>query len=303
MMTRKGSLKPVDVPIDVLDRLNSGTIETVNLAECLAVDFAILIAQVVPKLASIVKIRISPSDGITKRMAAMGKLLLENLGAVGVQDLENHPSDTVRGWAAYLLAAIPNLSLEQRLDSIRPLADDHHFGVREWSWLAIRPYIAAEIDDAIPLLIPWVGDNSPNIRRFAIEITRPRGVWCAHIPKLKEHPKLGIGLLEPVRADLSLYVRDSASNWLNDAAKSQPEWVKMVCDRWQLESNVPETKKLCTRALRSFKPNCDIGDCHKRFNGDAINANKNARQEVLAVNRTRNNVGSSLMPKLPQTIA
>jgi 3-methyladenine DNA glycosylase AlkC len=261
MVSRKGSLKPIDVPIDVLNRLNSGTIETVNLAESLAVDFAILMAQVVPELATVAKSRILPSEGITKRMAAMGRLLLEHLGAAGVRDLAAHPSDTVRGWAAYLLAAIPNLSLEQRLTSIQPLADDRHFGVREWSWLAIRPYIAAQIDEAIPLLIPWVSDNSPNIRRFAIvvrrrasfEVTRPRGVWCPHIPTLKENPDLGLGLLEPVRADDSRYVRDSASNWLNDAAKSQPEWVKMVCDRWQLESNVPETSKLCTRALRSFK--------------------------------------------------
>jgi 3-methyladenine DNA glycosylase AlkC len=225
MATRKGSLKPSDVPIDVLDRLNSGAIETVNLAECLAVDFAILMTQVVPELATV----------------------------EGVRDLAAHPSDTVRGWAAYLLAAIPDRSLEQRLSSIRSLADDNHFGVREWSWLAVRPYVAAQIDEAISLLIPWVSESSPNIRRFAIEITRPRGVWCAHIPKLKQHPELGLSLLEPVRADVSRYVRDSASNWLNDAAKSQPEWVKMVCDRWQLESNIPETRKLCVRALRSFK--------------------------------------------------
>jgi 3-methyladenine DNA glycosylase AlkC len=258
MVTRKGSLKPIDVPIDVLDRLNAGTIETVNLAECLAVDFAILMAQVVPELAIIAKSRILPSEGITKRMAATGQLLLEHLGAAGVPDLAAHPSDTIRGWAAYLLAAIPDLSLEQRLDSIRPLADDHHFGVREWSWLAVRPYIAAQIDRAIPLLTPWVRDNSPNIRRFAIEVTRPRGVWCTHIPKLKENPELGLNLLEPVRADVSPYVRDSASNWLNDAAKSQPEWVKMVCERWQLESNVPETRKLCTRALRSFKTKSQV---------------------------------------------
>jgi 3-methyladenine DNA glycosylase AlkC len=253
MVTRKGSLKPMDVPIDVLDRLNSGAIETVNLAECLAVDFAILMTQVVPELPTVAKSRIQPSDGITKRMAAAGKLLLEHLGAEGVRELTAHPSDTVRGWAAYLLAAIPDRSLEQRLNSMRPLADDNHFGVREWSWLAVRPYVAAQIDEAIPLLMPWVSDNSPNIRRFAIEVTRPRGVWCAHIPKLKQHPELGVGLLEPVRTDVSRYVRDSASNWLNDAAKSQPEWVKMVCGRWQLESNVPETIKLCIRALRSVK--------------------------------------------------
>jgi 3-methyladenine DNA glycosylase AlkC len=253
MATRTGSRKLIDVPIDVLDQLNSGTIETVNLAECLAVDFAILMAQVVPELASAAKSRIMPTDGITKRMAATGKLLLEHFGAAGVEDLAAHPSDTVRGWAAYLLAAIPDLSLDQRLNSIRSLADDHHFGVREWSWLAVRPYVAAQIDAAIPLLIPWVSESPPNLRRFAIEVTRPRGVWCAHIPKLKDSPELGLDLLEPVRADNSRYVRDSASNWLNDAAKSQPEWVKMVCHRWQLESNVPETKKLCTRALRSLK--------------------------------------------------
>jgi 3-methyladenine DNA glycosylase AlkC len=261
MVTRKGSLKPTDVPIDVLDRLNSGTIETVNLAECLAIDFGLLMGHVVPELVSVTNSRIPPSDGITKRMAATGKLLLEHLGAVDVRELAAHPSDTVRGWAAYLLAAIPDLTLAERLNSMRSLADDHHFGVREWSWLAVRPYVAAQIDEAIPLLIPWVSDDSLNIRRFAIvvrrrasfEVTRPRGVWCTHIPKLKKNPALGLGLLEPVRADVSRYVRDSASNWLNDAAKSQPEWVQMVCNRWQLESNVPETIKLCTRALRSFK--------------------------------------------------
>jgi 3-methyladenine DNA glycosylase AlkC len=254
MVTRTGSLKPSDVPIDILDRLNSGAIETVNLAECLAVDFAILMEQVVPELATIAKGRITASEGITKRMTATGKMLLEHLGMAGVRDLAEHPSDTVRGWAAYMLAAIPDLSLTERLSLIRDLTDDHHFGVREWSWLAVRPYIAAQIDEAIPLLMPWVSDNSPNVRRFAIEVTRPRGVWCTHIPNLKQQPQIGLSLLEAVRADDSHYVRDSASNWLNDAAKSQPEWVKMVCQRWQLESNVPETQKLCTRALRSFKP-------------------------------------------------
>ncbi|MBW4636511.1 MAG: DNA alkylation repair protein [Iphinoe sp. HA4291-MV1] len=253
MITRKGSLKPNDVPIDVLNQLNSGVIETVNLSECLAVDFATLMEHVVPELTSVAKSRIQLSDGITKRMAAAGKLLLEHLGSEHFQYLASHPSDSVRGWAAYMIASIPDLSLAQRLNLIRPLANDNHFGVREWSWLALRPYIADQIHDAVQLLIAWVGEKSPNLRRFAIEGTRPRGVWCSHIPELKENPEIGLPLLEPARADVSRYVRDSVSNWLNDAAKSRPEWVQIVCARWQLESDAPETIKLCARALRSLK--------------------------------------------------
>jgi 3-methyladenine DNA glycosylase AlkC len=253
MVTRKGALKPTDVPVDVLNELNCGRIETVNLSECLAVDFTTLMEHVVPELGSIAKSRIQPSDGITKRMAAAGKLLLEHFGVEGFHYLVSHPSDTVRGWVAYMVTAIPDFSVAQRLNLIRPLADDHHFGVREWSWLALRPHIAAQIDDAVQLLIAWVGESSPNLRRFAIESTRPRGVWCSHIPALKQNPEIGLPLLEPARADISRYVRDSVSNWLNDAAKSRPEWVQIVCKRWLLESNVPETIKLCARAQRSLK--------------------------------------------------
>jgi hypothetical protein len=169
--------------------------------------------NVLPELASVAKSRILPSDGITKRMAVTGKLLLENLGAMNGQELGTHPSDTVRGWAAYMQAAITDLSLAERLNSIRSLANDNHFGVREWSWLSVRPDVASQIDEAIPLLMPWARESSPNLRRFAIEVTRPRGVWCAHIPKLKKNPDLGLPLLELLRADTSGYVRDSASNW------------------------------------------------------------------------------------------
>lgn len=248
--TRKGASRPADVPPDVLTGLNAATDETATLAEGLAIDFAVLMRQVVPEAADAAVARLKPTSGITTRMATAGEILLERLGPDGFQRLAAHPADTVRGWAAYLPAAVPELALPERLDLIRPLADDRHFGVREWAWLALRPHIAADIKGAITGLACWLGEPSPNLRRFAVESTRPRGVWCVHIAELKHDPALGLPLLEPARADSSRYVQDSVANWLNDAAKSRPDWVRATCARWRVESGAPTTARICGRALR-----------------------------------------------------
>jgi hypothetical protein len=58
----------------------------------------------------------------------------------------------------------PSSSLESQLDRMRSFADDTHFGVREWAWLAVRPAIARDIKHSIDLLIPWTADSSANVR-------------------------------------------------------------------------------------------------------------------------------------------
>ena len=169
------------------------------------------------------------------------------------QRLLRHQSDVVRNWVAFIVGGQASLQLPAQLTAIEPLATDPHFGVRETAWLALRPAIERELDDAIDLLSAWPAHQHEGIRRFASEITRPCGVWCSHLVRLKAEPALAIPILTPLRSDASKYVRDSVGNWLNDASKSQPAWVKQLCRRWQRESRTPETAYIVSKALRTIR--------------------------------------------------
>jgi 3-methyladenine DNA glycosylase AlkC len=250
---RTGASKRADIPPDVLARLNAGTEPTATLAEGLAIDFAQLLAAAVPDIPaeSVELVQSMAGEGVTRRMEAVGELMLRHLTLDRLGEVAEHPSDTVRGWACYVVGRAPKLKLKARLDLIRPLADDRHFGVREWAWMAVRPHLAANVGRAVKLLEPWVAAASPNLRRFATEATRPRGVWCAHIAALKDNPELALPLLDPLKSDAAVYVQNSVANWLNDAAKSQPAWVKELCARWKRESPTEATAAICKRALRN----------------------------------------------------
>jgi 3-methyladenine DNA glycosylase AlkC len=251
---RKGSSRRADIPADVLAQLNAGTLESRTLAEGLAIDFATLLVTAVPDVPAdyLQMVREPMEKGITRRMELVGGILLRHFGVERLEEVAKHPSDTVRGWACYLIGQLPKLKLKARLDLIRPLADDPHFGVREWAWLAVRPHLAANVPHAVKLLTPWTAAPSPFVRRFAVESMRPRGVWCSHIDALKQNPDLGLPLLDPLNADPEQYVQDSVANWLNDAAKTQPVWVTAVCQRWRRESDSEHTVRITRRAVRSI---------------------------------------------------
>lgn len=241
-MTRKGAARRADVGPDLLAALNAGREQTRTLSEVLAMDLAALMAAVVPDLDA-AALRAVAEAGITRRMETAGRLVGGRWPA-----LIDHPADTVRGWAAYAIAAADGLDLAARLTLLRPLADDPHFGVREWAWLALRPHVAADPLRALALLAPWTAEASPNLRRFASEATRPRGVWCAHIHALRDDPAPGLAVLAPLAADSHRYVQDSVANWLNDAAKDHPDWVRGVLDSWRGRASA----HLLKRAARSL---------------------------------------------------
>lgn len=254
MSAKRPDDRIADIAPARLALLNSGTVEAATLTECLAADFAALMRNAVPEAGdeAAAIIARAAAIGISRRMALAASVIQERLGSSAVEHLRRHPSDTVRGWACFMIGAAEDVTLRERLAMIRPLADDPHFGVREWSWMGVRPHLAADLDAALAGLVGWTADPSERVRRFASEATRPRGVWCAHIGALKQRPEQALHILEPMRADPAVYVQDSVGNWLNDAAKDQPDWVRRLCARWTAESPTPATVRICKRALRSI---------------------------------------------------
>lgn len=235
--------------------LEAGRVEARSLVEILVLDMRVLMAAVAPEIRASDRERLETPGpngrrpGITQRMALAGELLHARFGCDAFTRFAGHRSDTVRGWAAYALARQGG-TLARLYERVRPLADDANSGVREWAWIALRPAVLADLDQAITLGTRWVQHARPNLRRFAVEITRPQGVWCAHCEPLKREPALGLPLLEPLRGETEKYPQDSVANWLNDAAKHQPEFVRDLCARWGL-GTTPASARLIRRALRS----------------------------------------------------
>lgn len=253
---RKGASRAADVTPALHAALSRGEIASATLTEGLALDQALLVRTVFPALSAAAQARAQAiaQQGILQRMAAMGALLHAEFGDAATATAQAHGSDTVRGWACFMQAARPDLALAARLAAVRPLADDPHFGVREWAWLALRPHLARELPAAIAGLAAWTAEPSERLRRFASEALRPRGVWCAHIAALKQAPQQGLPILAPLRADPSVYVQDSVANWLNDAAKDQPGWVQDLCAQWRQGPASAATERICRRALRRLAP-------------------------------------------------
>jgi len=234
-------------------QLDTGAAASTHLAECLAVDFAVLLqtVAVLPETA-IQCMRDAASKGITQRMILAATLLREARQGDPAQ-WQSHASDTVRGWACYLIGSDARATLAEKLQQMRTLADDPHFGVREWAWLALRTDIVAAPMQALEYLQPWTQETSPYLRRFACEALRPRGVWATHIALFKQHPEHALPMLEALADDPERYVQDSVGNWLNDAGKTQPKWLRVLCTRWQHERHSDANAYIRKRALRSLR--------------------------------------------------
>jgi 3-methyladenine DNA glycosylase AlkC len=261
---RKGSRSAKDIPAEIMLQLNRGEIETANLVEWLAVNQLVLLQNLVHQLdknhyydSIVCGIDALKKQTVNTINEAIGVGLFKNIQANNdaaiFSKLANHTSDSVRCWATYIIGFDDNLSISEKLTKIQPFAADSHFGVREISWLATRQSISDNLIESIAILSKWTSDRDENIRRFASEATRPRGVWCSHIEILKQNPELALSILEPLKSDSSKYVQNSIANWLNDASKTKPEFVIELCKKWKKGNNTKETAYIISRALRTIE--------------------------------------------------
>ena len=249
-----GARSTTSVPPEHLRALEAGTAEARTLSEALAIDHRALLAAAVPHASRELTEATAAAQqlGILRRMSAIGDALRLALPNDELAELADHPSDTVRGWWCFALGAEPDLPIPARLERAAPRADDACFTVREWVWMALRPRLTEDLPLAVEVLATWTTDPSPRIRRFASESLRPRGVWARQIREFTERPELGEPLLEPLRADPERSVQDSVANWINDAAKTRPDWAGALTERWLRESPSAATERIVGRALRSI---------------------------------------------------
>ncbi|MDA6070256.1 DNA alkylation repair protein [Flavobacterium sp. AC] len=261
---RKGSRSAKDIPAVILNQLNKGEIETANLTEWLSVDQKLLLENLLRQCKRTVYLKpiLESIDSLKKQTVnTINETIGNGLLELAIQEndaeililIQSHPSDLVRCWATYTIGRNTKLSIEEILIQIQPFAADKHFGVREICWLAIRPALIKNLDESLAILAEWTSHSDENIRRFASEATRPRGVWSEHIEKLKQYPELGLPILEPLKSDSSKYVQNSVANWLNDASKTKPQFVLDICAEWQGKSPTKETAYILKKALRTIQ--------------------------------------------------
>ncbi|PFM10234.1 DNA alkylation repair protein [Bacillus cereus] len=268
ILNRKGPRKVNEIPKEVLQLLQQGKIESVNLTEWLAINHIELLKNVLPSIGLKNSLEYIVGE-LEKQNVETGMKVIRITGTLldeiiikenegNKEDvllkLSKHISDSVRCWAAFMNKKSNN-TLKDTLTYIRPFAADHHFGVREIAWMSIREDLSQNIEESVELLVEWAKSEDENIRRFSVESIRPRGVWSKHIEILKQEPEKALPILNLLKSDPSKYVQDSVGNWLNDASKTKPDWVMNLCEEWEKDTDIKSTSRMIKKAKRTILKN------------------------------------------------
>ena len=259
IQNRKGPRSTKDLNPEVVEYLNKGLVETKNLIEWLATDQLKLLKLVLASLqkddwyvdfeTAVLAQKKPTANSNTKVIGQTFGVLTKDSKVY--EQLRSHTSDLVRCWACWGKSLHFDVT-QELIEAMIPYAADTHFGVREVVIFAIKERLINDLEVSIKILSSYVQNEDENVRRFVAEVLRPIGVWTKKVTALQECPELGLPLITPLKNDGSKYVRDAVANWLNDASKSQPDWVLTLVTQWEKESVTKETAYIVKRALRTI---------------------------------------------------
>jgi 3-methyladenine DNA glycosylase AlkC len=133
------------------------------------------------------------------------------------------------------------------------------------SEFAIREFLKKDFDKTFSVMITWLQDPNPHVRRLVSEGTRPRLPWSFKLDAVIQNPGLTSPVLNALCADKELYVKKSVANHLNDISKEHPDYMLKLVKTWDLKNadtawivkHASRTliKKGNVRALKLFKVN------------------------------------------------
>lgn len=116
---------------------------------------------------------------------------------------------------------------------------------------AIRSFITQHYQVTYQQALLWCNDPDEHVRRLASEGFRPRLPWGMRLNQFCENPQPILTILEQLKDDVSLYVRKSVANNLNDISKDNPDAVVALCQQWLKDASA-ERQFIIRQALRSL---------------------------------------------------
>ncbi|MBU1659138.1 DNA alkylation repair protein [bacterium] len=99
------------------------------------------------------------------------------------------------------------------------------FTIESSSEFAVRVFILRYENKTMAQMKSWAKSKDEHLRRLASEGCRPRLPWAVALSAFKKNPSKVFELIELLKNDVSLYVRKSVANNLNDISKDNPSLV------------------------------------------------------------------------------
>jgi len=167
------------------------------------------------------------------------------------QELYKSSEYQIRCFAVFIFGNISRESDESLVFLKGTVGKDINWRVQEVLAKAFDKFCSGVgYEKALPVIIEWLEDENPNIRRAVTEGLR---IWTNR-EYFKTDPGKAVELLSGLKNDKSEYVRKSVGNSLRDISKKHKDLIKYELDSWNLNNReISQVYKLAVKFINKGK--------------------------------------------------